>query len=208
MIESLLAMGVFEWTGLISGLLCVVLPIRKNIWTWPIGLVYSIVSLVVFYQAQLYSEFGLHIYYVGMNAYGWYFWSRPSTHANAERKQKSERSVTRIAPRTAIVLALLVLAGIPILAEIMQRTTDADLAYIDSTITVLSFAAMWMSARKMLENWAVWLVVDVIATGVYLVKGIELYAVLYGVYIVMAVAGHLAWRAELASAKEYQQAAP
>lgn len=208
MIESLLAMGIFEWTGLISGLLCVVLLIRKNIWTWPIGLVYSVVSLVVFYQAQLYSEFGLHIYYVGMNAYGWYFWSRPSTHANSERKKKSERSVTRIAPRTAVVLALLVLAGIPILAEIMQRTTDADLAYIDSAIAVLSFAAMWMSARKMLENWAVWLVVDVIATGVYLVKGIELYAVLYGVYIVMAVAGHLAWRAELVSAKEYQQAAP
>lgn len=186
-------MNIFEWTGLITGLLCVVLLIRKNIWTWPIGLLYALVSLAVFYEARLYSEFGLHLYYVGMNAYGWYYWNKPIDPGRA-----SERPVARIDRRTALLVSAAVVVGIPLLAEIMERFTDTDLAYVDSTITVLSFAAMWMSARKLLENWGVWLVVDVIATGVYLFKGIELYALLYGVYIVLAVVGHRTWRAELA----------
>ncbi|MCH8256692.1 MAG: nicotinamide mononucleotide transporter [Proteobacteria bacterium] len=199
---QLVAINLFELAGLLSGLLCVWLLIRQSIWTWPIGLVYSLVSLVVFMQTKLYSEFGLHIYYAVMNAYGWYYWSR----ADAQDSSGS-LPVTRINRVTGYILLALVALGIPLLAELMLQFTDADMAYADSTITIMSFTAMWMTARKLIENWYVWLLVDIIATIVYIIKGIELYAVLYGVYIGMAVAGLIAWRATLVARERLQETA-
>ena len=188
----LLAMDYFEVAGLISGLLCVWLLIRQSIWNWPIGLCYALVSLVVFLQSRLYAEFGLHIYYVGMNAYGWYYWSRG---AGGQKDGEAAKPVpvTHIGSSATLYLSLLVLVGIPVLAEFLRYFTDADMVYADATITIFSFAAMWMTARKMIENWYVWLIVDLLATALYVIKGIELYALLYCVYIGMAVMGWLAW---------------
>ena len=81
-----------------------------------------------------------------------------------------------------------------IMGWFLDNRTDADLPYWDSATTTMSFAAMWMTARKYIDNWIVWLVVDIIATGMYIFKGIEFYAVLYGVYLFMAVAGWRAWK--------------
>lgn len=193
-ITQLAATGIFEFVGLISGLLCVWLLIRQSIWTWPIGLCYALVSLVVFLQARLYSEFALHIYYTAMNAYGWYYWSRGARNTTTTNVLQKGLMVTRISPTNAMYLLLAVVVAIPMLAELMRRFTNADMAYADATITVLSFAGMWMTARKLLENWYVWLLVDVLASALYIIKGIELYALLYCVYIGMAVAGWWAWR--------------
>ena len=199
---QLVAINLFELAGLLSGLLCVWLLIRQSIWTWPIGLIYSLVSLVVFMQTRLYSEFGLHIYYAAMNAYGWYYWSRSDA-----QDSSGALPVTRINRVTGYLLLALVALGIPLLAELMLQFTDTDMAYADSTITIMSFAAMWMTARKLIENWYVWLLVDIIATIVYVIKGIELYAVLYCVYIGMAVAGLIAWRTALLSRERPQETA-
>jgi len=206
-----LAMDLFEVAGLISGLLCVWLLIRESIWNWPIGLCYALVSLVVFLESRLYSEFILHIYYVAMNAYGWYYWSRGGGRAGADGIESKSVLVTHISNTTAALLSLMVLVGIPVLAELMQYFTDADMAYADASITIFSFAAMWMTARKMIENWFVWLLVDVLATALYVIKGIELYAVLYCVYIAMAIAGWLAWRKTLLTQTQFtkeQEASP
>jgi len=78
--------------------------------------------------------------------------------------------------------------------------TDAALPYWDAATTCMSFAAMWMTARKYIDNWIVWLIVDVMATVIYLIKGIELYAVLYGVYLAMAVLGWRTWQRSLSLA--------
>ncbi|MFT7689112.1 MAG: nicotinamide mononucleotide transporter [Candidatus Azotimanducaceae bacterium] len=196
--DQLMASNLFEVVGLVSGLLCVWLLIKESIWTWPIGLIYTLVSLVVFFQAKLYSEFGLHIYYALMNAYGWYYWSRVGA-------EDSTIPVAQIKAKTAYILIAISLVTVVALAELMTRFTDADMAYPDSLITTLSFVAMWMTARKLLESWYVWLLVDVIATILYVTKGIELYAVLYGVYIVMAVFGWLAWRSTLRSQQQTQK---
>jgi nicotinamide mononucleotide transporter len=102
--------------------------------------------------------------------------------------------VTHIELRTATWLGAVVVLATIITAQLLIRFTDADLPYWDSTTTTFSFAAMWMTARKQIENWYVWLFVDVLATGIYLYKGIEFYALLYCVYIGMAFAGWWAWR--------------
>jgi nicotinamide mononucleotide transporter len=75
LVEYLLNLEWLEATGLVSGVLCVVLLIRQNIWNWPIGLLYSLISVVVFYRSRLYADLGLHVFYVLMNGYGWYYWT-------------------------------------------------------------------------------------------------------------------------------------
>ena len=184
----------FELVGLVSGVVCVWLLIRQNIWTWPIGLLYAVVSGIVFYRTRLYADVLLHVFYVGMNAYGWYYWLG----GGEERRQAEDLDSLPIAftPVAAWVpIVALTGAGIVSLGWLFGTYTDADLPYWDGATTAMSFTAMWMTARKYIENWGVWLVVDVLATGIYLYKGIEPYAVLYGVYIGMAVWGWLSWRA-------------
>ena len=194
----LLGMAWLELTGLVSGLLCVWLLIRQNVWTFPIGLLYSFVSVAVFFKQHLYADVLLSGYYVLMNGYGWYYWLYGGERAStAGRSGSHELPVTHTPRRTLVLLGIITGAATLMMAWFFDNHTGADLPYWDSTTTCLSFAAMWMTARKYLENWILWLVVDVIATGIYLVKGIELYAVLYGVYLGMAVMGWRAWQQTL-----------
>jgi len=182
----------FELVGLVSGVLCVWLLIRQNIWTWPIGLLYAFVSVFVFYRTRLYADVLLHLFYVGMNAYGWYYWL-----SGGEKRRRSETLDSlpiAFTPAAAwLPIVGLTAGGIVALGWLFSTYTDADLAYWDGATTAMSFTAMWMTARKYIENWALWLVVDVLATGIYLYKGIELYAILYGVYIAMAIWGWRSW---------------
>jgi len=179
-----------EATGLVTGLLCVWLLIRQNIWTWPLGLIYALVSVVVFWRAHLYADLGLHLFYVAMNIYGWYYWLRGGENLEAEE----ELPVTHVTPSIALLLAVISVTGIWAMGYSFANYTDASLPYWDSATTVMSLVAMWMTARKELESWYVWLVVDFLATAIYLYKGLEFYAVLYSVYIGMAFAGWWAWR--------------
>ena len=179
----------FELVGMVSGLVCVWLLIRQHVATFPIGLVYAFVSVAVFFEQRLYADVLLSGYYVLMNAYGWYYWLR-----GGERSGGDELPVSRTPRSTSVWLVALGVVGIAAMGWLLDTRTDADLPYWDSGTTVMSFAAMWMTARKYIENWIVWLVVDVIATGMYVIKGIELYAVLYAVYLGMAIMGWRAWR--------------
>jgi len=179
----------WELIGAASGLLCVWLIIRENIWNWPVGLAYALVSLLVFYNARLYADLVLHVFYVFMNGYGWYYWLRGA----GARGSEGRLVVARLSMRSASLLGVATVIGIIAMGWLFDYYTDADLAYWDSTTTVMSFAAMWMAAHKYIENWFVWLVVDVLATGIYIFKGIWPYAVLYGLYIPMAVWGWMAW---------------
>lgn len=181
-----------ELSGLISGLLCVWLLIRANIWTFPIGLVYAVVSVIVFFEARLYADVLLNGYYVLMNAYGWYYWLRGDPGAAS-----SEVAVRRASRRVMMYVGLVIVIGTAAMGTLFARGTDADLPFWDSLIVVASFAAMWLTARKFIENWLIWFGVDVVATGVYLAKDIEFYALLYAVYLIMAIAGWRAWRVRL-----------
>ena len=179
-----------QLAGTITGLACVWLLIIQNVWTWPIGLVYAVVSTVMFYQVRLYADVGLHVVYVAMNAYGWYYWTRRG-------RDDSPLVVTRTPLVTLTWLAGLSVVLIGLLGFVLGTYTDADLVYWDSTTTILSFVAMWMTARKYIESWPVWLFVDVLAVGIYAYKGIAGYVVLYAVYLGMAVIGYRTWRETL-----------
>ncbi|MCB1683145.1 MAG: nicotinamide riboside transporter PnuC [Pseudomonadales bacterium] len=183
--------SVLEIVGLVSGLACVWLLIRQNVLTFPLGLAYAVVSVVVMYRARLYSDVLLNAYYVVVNGYGWWHWSRV-------RETTGEALAVTRTPRGQIaLLGILAVLGIVLLSWFFGTHTDAERVTWNATTTVLSFVAMWMSARKYLENWWLWLVVNILSIGLYFLQGVLAYALLYTVYLVMAVTGYRSWRASM-----------
>lgn len=168
------------------GLGSVYFTIRQNIWCWPTGLVMVALYALIFFEVQLYSDVGLQIVYVFVQIYGWHYWLGGG---RAEPVKVRTYGVTHRAAWVAIALL-----GIVGLGTVMNTYTDADLAYWDAATTVLSLIATWLMARKALESWVFWIVVDVLAVGIYVVKSLYLTAGLYAVFLGMATWGFFAWR--------------
>jgi len=196
--------SIFELSGLIFGLAAVVLLIRENIWTWPAGIAYTVVSFYIFLNAGLYQDFYLHIFYFFMNAYGWYYWLKGK---KEDRQQASNQlPVTSSSNGLMVRLAIISAVGIAASGYLFGKLPGASLPYWDATTTVLSFVGMWLTARKKIESWYYWFVVDVLCTGIYFVKGLPFYTVLYAIYIYFAVWGYMAWRVSMR--RQAQQAQP
>ncbi len=178
-----------EILGTVLGVIGVWLMIRQNIWGWPIGLAQVAVYAGVFYDAKLYSDAILQIFFFVIQAYGWWHWLK-----NKHTAARSELPVTRL---SAAELARWIPAGMFFTAAwgtYMHRTTDAALPYWDAFILVFSLIAQWLQARKKLDNWALWLVVNTVAIGVYWAKDLRLTAGLYVVFWLMALWGWREWQ--------------
>jgi nicotinamide mononucleotide transporter len=180
-------MTTIEIIATIFGLACVLLYIRQSIWSWPTGLVQVVLYAWVFYHARLYSDFLLHLVYTALQIYGWYHWLRGSP-------QDGQPQVRRLSIMAAGTCGIVAILGTGTLGFVMRRFTNADLPYWDATITILSLLAQYLIARKVLENWLIWVVVDVLAIGVYWYKGLYITTGLYLVFLFMAVTGWFAWR--------------
>jgi nicotinamide mononucleotide transporter len=196
-------MSPWEIFGTLLGVLGVWLMIRQNVWTWPIGILQVTVSAWVFFQTKLYSDALLQVFFFVIQAYGWWHW------LHARGIMRRELPVTRLSGRGVAAWIITGIAATAAWGELMRRTTDAALPYWDAFILMFSIIAQWLQAQKRLENWAGWMIVNVVATGVYWAKDLRLYAGLYLVFSGMAVMGHIAWRRSLparaATARERTQ---
>ncbi len=199
-----LANNWLELIGLGTGLLCVVLMIKQNVLTFPIGAVYAVVTVVVVANSFLYADVVLNLYYVGMNLYGWYFWLR----GGGDRRQTDVLMPGWVPRRQWWLIAPITVAGTLAMGAYFANFTQADLAYPDSFTTIASFVAMWMSARKYLESWIAWFVIDVVQVGLYLYKDIPEYALLYLVYLGLAIWGWRSWRSAVPGDPAHAQHAP
>lgn len=184
-----------EASAAVSGLLCVWLLMRQSLWTWPLGLYYAIVSVYLFVGAGLPGQVCLHIYFIVMNAYGWYHWAR------GDAETDGGLVVTRTDERTLLTLLAVAVVGVGVLAAVFDHFTGSTLPYLDFSLTVLSVAAMWLQARKKLESWVIWIVVDVAYVGLFYATSSYFYLVLYFVYVPMAIGGYVAWRNALVAAR-------
>ncbi|MEW6709672.1 MAG: nicotinamide riboside transporter PnuC [Candidatus Riflebacteria bacterium] len=180
-------MSPIEIVAVIFGFLCVFFTIRENIWCWPTGLVQVFLYIFVFYDAKLYSDVILHIIYVFMQFYGWYFW----LHGGRER---DEAKVTTMSGNWQVASILLSIAATLALGHFMATRTDASFPYADAFTTAFSLAAQWLMSRKKLESWFFWIAVDVVAIWVYYSKALHLTAGLYTAFLIMAVIGLLSWK--------------
>jgi nicotinamide mononucleotide transporter len=193
-------MSAFELLGTILGVIGVWLMIRQNVWGWPVGIVQVAVYAWVFFAAKLYSDALLQVCFFAIQAYGWWHWLRGGAERGAAEGELPATAAHAVLPVTRLrVRALVGWSVVGALAavgwgELMRRHTDAALPHWDAFILMFSLIAQWLQARKRLECWAGWMIVNVVAVGVYWAKDLRLTAGLYVVFFAMAVAGHVAWR--------------
>ena len=176
-----------EIAGTVLGVIGVALMVRQNAWGWPVGLVQVVISAWVFLEAKLYSDVLLQGFFFAIQAYGWWNWRKGTAGGDGP-------PVTRLGMRP--IAAWMMTGGVATLVwgEVMRRGTDAALPHWDAFILVFSIISQWLQARKRLENWAGWMVVNAVATGVYWVRDLRGFALLYLLFLAMAVWGHVSWR--------------
>ncbi len=184
-------MNIVEWLAMAFGIACVILTICQSIWCWPAGLVQVLLFIFVFLEARLYSDVVLHVIYVILQIYGWHAWLRGGD-ANEPLR------VSHLAPRALLAWLAVGVIGTLTVGTLMRRFTNADFAYWDASILALSLIAQWLLTRKVLESWIFWITVDVLAVGLYAVKGLYPTAALYGVFLALAVIGLVQWKRSLA----------
>lgn len=182
----------FDLAALIAGFASVVLLIRQNVWTWPVGIVYTLCASVVFWRHGLYFSLGLHGLFLLLNGYGWWSWHAAA--APDESGAGQGLPVTRTAPGLLVLLAVLALLAAAGAGQLMALATDAQWPQVDAAGSALSCVALWLSARKKIESWWFWLFVDILYAGLYFVTSAPFLAVLYLIYVPLAVTGFLAWR--------------
>ncbi|MDQ7948729.1 MAG: nicotinamide riboside transporter PnuC [Pedobacter sp.] len=187
-IQFFTATTALEWCGVVTGLACVWLAAKNNILNWPIACVSVIIYIFIFFEGKLYADAALQLYFLGMNLYGWYYWRRARTQAEKERKVAVVKKAEALWAFIAIVVFTL------LFGYTLYQKTDAAFPFIDSFCTACSVVAQVFLARKVLQNWLIWIFVDVIYVGVYFSK--ELYAtgIMYFIYIVIAIIGYLDWK--------------
>ncbi len=191
--------NLLEFGGLLFGLLCVYFLIKENVLTWICGIIYVLISFVVFWQSRLYGDFLLHIIFLILNIYGWYSWTGGSK--DAKDKASTELNVSTLTRKASIIQLAFSAIGILIFAQVLiyipsmiEGVDAAALPYWDSTTSILSVTAMWLTTKKKIENWYYWLAIDILATGIYFYKELYFYSLLYFIYIFLAIAGYIAWK--------------
>jgi nicotinamide mononucleotide transporter len=181
-----------EAAGVLLSIAYLVLAIRENIWCWPAAFVSSALAVVVLFEARLYSEAALNVFYAAIAVYGWYQWRR----GGRSPSDKANLPISKWPLRAHLV----VLGGIAVVGGavgwLLQRYTSAVFPYTDSWVTVASVVTTYMVARKVMENWPYWLVIDSVSLYLYLLRGLNLYAVLFALYLVLVIVGWLRWERE------------
>lgn len=200
---------ILQLIGVALGLLYLWLEYRADIRLWIVGLVMPLVHGTLYYRSGLYADASMQVYYVLAGLYGWLVWY------NARKRSFALKGDIRKAgpgkephPAKAVAIGHTPLRLIPLLAAayaaahagiylFLSHFTNSTVPFWDSLTTALSVVAMWMLSRKYVEQWLVWLAVDLVTVGLYLYKGIPLTAGLYGLYSALAVAGYLRWRRQI-----------
>ncbi len=177
-----------EVLGVIFSLLYLLFSIRQNILLWPAGMIAAILYMVVFYQSKFYADMGLNGYYFLISIYGWLLWSK------SKSKGGEGLPVSRIRLKLGVVLALITLVAFAGIGFVLDRFTDSPVPYWDAFTTALSFTATWMLAKKIIEHWILWVIIDLVSMALYLYRGLYPTLLLFAVYTIMAVIGYLQWK--------------
>lgn len=188
--EFLTPLRIVEILGVLTGLVCVWLYIREKVSAWPLTILSASLFIVLFLDARLYANAGLQVFFIVLALYGWRQWQRGGA-------EKTGVSVSRITRNVAVLLLLLTATASALFTFVLGSATNAAEPLWDSLATTMSLAAQWMLARKILENWLVWIAADIIFAVVYVQSALYVTAGLYAVYLVMATAGFLTWRRSL-----------
>lgn len=198
-----------HWLDMLTtalGLAYIFFEYKASIWLWAVGFAMQVLGIVLYYQKGLYADCGMEFYYLAMTVYGWWNWTRKKR-SQDKQADKNEQANNLAAPthfeRRFILpwtLATLVIWG-AIYCFLAYRT-DSTVPLADSFTTALSVVGIWALARKYLEQWLIWIVVDVVTCALYFYKDIPFKASLYALYVVIAILGYFKWRNMMTEEKE------
>lgn len=181
-----LKMSPLEIAATATGVWCVWAYTRENIWAWPVGLLQVILSLVLFWRDRLYGEASLQAIYIVLQTYGWIVWARGDNRGD-------ELPITRTSTRLWALLALISVAGIVPVALALKYLSDSTTPWWDAAPSVLSLVAQWMITRKKLENWYVWILVNLLSIPLFAYKQLYLIALLNVLLLIISIIGVRRW---------------
>jgi len=168
----------------------ILLAIRQSIWCWPAAFLSTLIYSVLFFDVSLLMDSALNVYYLIMAVYGWYSWKYGG------KLQEKELKVTSygLAKNIKIIAILTVISFA--FGYVMANYTSADFAYVDSFTTVFAVFTTYMLAKKVIENWIYWIVIDAVSIYIYIEKGLNLTAILFVIYTVLAYVAYKKWKEE------------
>jgi nicotinamide mononucleotide transporter len=176
----------YELTAVILAIGYLLLAIRQNIWCWLCAAASTSIYIVLFFQAKLYMESLLNVFYLAMAVFGWWVWRNAAGALN-------ELPVS-VWPRNRHLTAIAIIAGLSMsTGYFLDRFTDAAFPYVDSMTTYSAVWATFLVARKVLENWWYWLVIDLVSIFIYWSRDLQLTSVLFAVYVLLIPLGIAAW---------------
>lgn len=175
-----------ELSSFALSVITVGLNIRQLHWAWLFSILSSALYAVVFFDARLYGDMGLQFVFIGVSVWGWLLWLRGDD-------QSAALPVSRLGAQGRWQALVACLLAFVVLAVFLKYCTDTDVPYADGFLTAGSLLGQVLLSRKKIENWHVWIIVDVLYVGLYMYKGLMLTAILYGIFVVMAIMGLRAW---------------
>ena len=180
-----------EITGAVLGVLFLYFEIRQSALLWPTGILTSLFYIYIFYTAKFYADMGLQVYYVVMSIYGWYFWLK------GKKQDEEVLPVVRLKANLAWKLVVITVLIFVLIAYVLVHFTDSPLPYWDAFTTSLSIVATWMLARKILEQWWLWIIVNFVSLGLYVYKGLYPTVVLFTFYTALSYVGLRQWKVSM-----------
>jgi len=177
-----------EIVGAILSLIYLYLSIEQKVSLWFFGIISSLFYIVVFFQTRFYADMSLQFYYVVISIYGWINWKQPKA------GETTELPATKMSKQLWLYLVVATVIIYFVYYFILKNYTDSQIPKSDSVVGALSVVGTWMLARKLIENWLVWIAADALCVGLYIYKGLYPTAILFIIYTVMAGVGYWQWK--------------
>ncbi|RZK34609.1 MAG: nicotinamide riboside transporter PnuC [Pedobacter sp.] len=186
LVKQFVETSIFEWAGIITTVLCIYLAVRENIWNWPVSIISIIISAIIYFKSELFGDFYLQFYFLFTAFYGWYFWLR--------KKVVNDKPIVKINFKQWVIAIASIILLTFILGWLLAKYTKSNVPYEDGFCTAMSFVAQIMLTRKIIQNWVLWIIVDICYVPLLIYKGLNMYAVLYAFLVILAIKGYLDWR--------------
>ena len=199
MITEFLAAHWLDITTTILGLAYIVFEYKASLWMWVVGFLMQALGIVLYYQKGLYADCGMEFYYLSMTVYGYWRWIHSSPKLGKVRRGINETLPIRHFPKRLILPWILLIGTIwAVIYWLLVTFTNSNVPLADSFTTALSIVGIWALAHKYLEQWFIWIAVDVVTCVLYFYKDIPFKASLYALYVIIAIAGYFKWRRMMA----------
>jgi len=198
-------MSLLELLATLTGLAAVWLAARSNILTWPFALVNAVLFFILFYQVNLYSAMALQVFFFCNALYGWYNWRRSET--------GDKKPVTMLIHKQRVIWLAVIMLGAMALGTVMSRIhlwlpdlfpEHATFVYTDAMIAVMSIVASLLLAKLKLENWILWILVNLMSVAMYAMKGVMLVSLQYVIFLFMASYGFVEWKKKVSTKPVHQ----